>query len=128
MLRMNDLAFEIRLTGKIRFIALVIVVVAGTPDQKARGIGFRLASRLIHRSQFPAFIQAGPVSGLHRKTIANMPLNIMFFCSFTDVIFNGSAVRQHLATCPGAEIVAEGKHVGIRANARIAEQVPGASE
>ncbi len=38
------------------------------------------------------------------------------------------AVGQHLQLVPRPELVAEGEHVGVGADARVAEQVPGAAE
>ncbi len=46
-------------------------------------------------------------------------------CRVHDVSLDRRTVGQGLGTGPRTEVISEGVHVGIRADARIAKQIPG---
>ena len=57
-----------------------------------------------------------------------MLFNVVFPGGIMNVLLDRRTIRQHLAPGPGAEVVAKGVHVGIGTDARVAEQIPGASK
>ena len=128
VLRMNHLALEVFLTGEIRFIAFVIVVITATGEQEVGGKGFLLAGLLVGGFHRPVIVSAGPVRLDHLATKTDMFFNVVLFRGLFHVLANRVAIGQYLGLGPGAKAVAQSKHVGIRTNARVLEQIPGAAD
>src|SRR5690242_17431991 len=58
---------------------------------------------------------------------ADLLVDAIFRRRLTDVFQDGWAIRDGFRLAPGAKAVAKGMHIGVGADARIAEQVPGAA-
>ncbi len=56
-----------------------------------------------------------------------MAVDVVLGGCFLYVFEDGGAVRNRLRRFPGLEVVAEGMHVAVRSDARVAKQVPGAT-
>src|SRR5216683_2743143 len=54
-------------------------------------------------------------------------LNPVLARGLADVAEDRGAVRDRLGVAPRAKRVAQGVHVGVRADTRVAEQIPGAA-
>ena len=128
VLRVHNLATEITFVREVRFVALIIIVVAGTPDHEVGGVVLGFAGFFVQGREFPAFVDARPVRRFDGQAKANVALNVVFPRGLRHIILDRRTIRQHLATSPGAEVVAEGEHVRIRADTRVTEQVPGATQ
>src|SRR6516225_9109116 len=59
---------------------------------------------------------------------ANATVNPELVCGVAKVLQDGGAVGDGVRGCPWAERVAEGVHVGVGADAGVAEEVPGAAD
>src|SRR5690554_7625715 len=93
-----------RSAGEIRFVALVIVVVAGTTHQEVSGVGFLVAGLLILGVHCPALICAGPFSVFYRHAVRVVLFNMVFFRGFGHLPFVGWALGRTLAAGPGREV------------------------
>ena len=58
----------------------------------------------------------------------NVAIDAVLAGGFANVVEDGGAVGDGLGFFPRAERVAEGEHVGVGANAGIAEEIPGAAD
>ncbi len=61
-------------------------------------------------------------------SVANVLTDVVLFDGFFEITHDGGAIGDCLAIRPRLEVVAQRIHVAVRANARIAKQVPGAAE
>ena len=52
----------------------------------------------------------------------------VFVCRVLDVLANGFAIGNRFVIDPGFKGVTQGVHVGVRANAWVLEQIPGAAD
>src|SRR5690606_28152289 len=121
-------ALEVRAARKCRLVAVLVVVIAGAPVDEAAPRLPRIAGGLVGVAHRPRRVGAVPGDGIHVRVVADIVLDLMLLRGFADIAENGRAVREILGADPRLEVVAEGEHVRIGADARIAEQVPGAAE
>ena len=128
MLRVEQLTLELIGAGEVRHVTLVVAVVTGAGQQHAADEGLRLAGGLVHRFHRPATRSTIPVGRTGLQPVVDVIIHPIFLRSLTDVLANGRAIGQHLERMPRAELVPEAKHVGIRTDARVPEQVPGATQ
>ena len=128
VLGMHDLAAEITFARKVRFVALIIIVVTGAPDHEVGSVVLGFTGCFVQGRELPAFVHARPVCRLDRQPETNVALHVVFPGGLRHIILDRRTIRQHLAAGPGTEVVAEGEHVGIRPDTRIAEKVPGAPQ
>ena len=107
-------------------MSLGIVVIAGTGNQNGTGVLYRLA--IANPIQLPALLRTTPVRGFQVDAKVNVVTDVVGLRGLGQILANGGAVGQYLIAIPGAKAVAEGEHIGIRANPRVAKQVPGATD
>ena len=125
---MHDLALEIVPTGKFGGIARIVAVVTGRSDQVARPPGLGLAAGLMAGGDRPGGALPIPVGACDLALETDMRGHAIFLGGFLHIALDRGAVGQDLGLAPGPELVAKGRHVRIRADARIAEQIPGAAD
>ena len=125
-LGMDPLSFEGRLALKLGLIALVIAVVARTHQQETAAVAPDTFGRIDR--QLPLAALATPVSGNELLTKADSVADAVLICSLVHVAQNRRPVGDAFFRFPGFEIVSQGMHVTVRANAGITEQVPGAAD
>ena len=127
VLRVDTGPSEVLDPGKLGQVTRLVVVVTGATDQKVAGVDLLLTADRISSGDRPELVLTGPVSTLGGRVEADPVSNPEFFCGITDVVADGVATGKHLEFVPGPELVAEGEHVRIRADTRVAEQIPGAA-
>src|SRR5690606_23077440 len=71
---------------------------------------------------------AGPVGPQGFQAIVDFFVYRELLGSVGDVLPNCRAVCQHLQLIPRAELIAETEHIRIRANTRVAEEIPGTAQ
>src|SRR5207253_6940494 len=109
-------------------VALVIAVVAAAHQYEARaqphGLGV-LAPRRLDR---PASLLAGPLCAHDAMPEADLLLHAVLARGVAHVLEDRGPVGDRLGVAPGAKDVAQRVHVRVRADAGVAEQVPGAAD
>ena len=126
VLRMHDRALEVVGSGKLRRVALVVVVVAAAGEQERAGDVLLLTVGLdAHR---PPVVRVGPVDALHVVPITDVLAEPVLADGLVEIADDRGPVGDRLGIRPRLEPEAEGEHVGVRPDARILEQVPGAAE
>ncbi len=126
MLRMDDAALEVGLAGKLRPIALGVVVIARAHEQEIAGDLGRLGAGppvVIHR---PVRFGRTPGGAPDLVAVADVPIDAEGLGRVLQIVEDRGAIGDGLGFLPGAKGKAQGVHVGVGADARIAEQVPGA--
>src|SRR5690606_14087549 len=119
VLGMDNLRFDVGADRKLRRIALVVAVVATTVDQKPTVQLTSLA--LVLHLNGPGSLFTGPRQPLHPVTITDVLINAGLFSRLFHILQNGGAISNRLALAPGPEGVAEGIHIGVRTNSRVAK-------
>ncbi len=127
VLRMHDLTAEPILSGEVGTEPFVVVVVAGTAEDPTRadlrpftGIGPFDVDQ-------PACVVRGPGGGHDLVVVPDVAGEAVVLDRLVQVVENPRGVGDRLLVRPRFELVAEGVQVRVRANARITEEVPGAS-
>ena len=131
MLRMDERAREAIAAGKLRRVSRVVAVVAGAGAQEAgREADGLLASRRVapERLDRPARVGARPLRAHDAMPEADPALEAGLARRVLDVGADRAAVRDRLRLRPGPERVAHGEHVGVGADAGIAEEIPRAAD
>ena len=125
-LRVDDGAGKIRNTGKVGSVAAVVPVIAGAQLEEAAGqLPFALGCR---DRDGPARIVARPARRGDPLAEADMPIDPGFGGGILQVRQDRRAIRDRLLAGPRPEPIAEREHVGVGADAGIAEQVPGPAQ
>ena len=125
LLRVHELAPEAVDARELRRVAAVVVVVAAAQEHEVRRHLGRLAIALdLDR---PAGVLARPAQAGHLVAVADLVLDPVLARGLAHVGQDRRAVGQGLGVGPGLEPVAQREHVRVRADARIAEQVPRAA-
>src|SRR5215204_788367 len=109
MLGVDDPAAEALRPLEARAVSLVVAVIAGAAEEEIAGELHPLAGIRAVRMDLPPGIGGGPLRARDPMAVAE----------------DRRAVGDGLGLPPGAERVAEREHVGVRANPRIAEEIPG---
>ena len=122
---MDPLSFKGRLALKLGLIALVIAVVARTHQQEAAAVAPDTFGRVDR--QLPLAALATPVSGNELLTKTDAVADAVLICGLVHVAQNRGPVGDAFFRFPRFEIVSQGMHVTVGANARIPKQVPGAA-
>ena len=126
-LRVDGLALERRPPREGRGVALRVVVIARAHVEEVagelRGLG-RLALEVIHRPQRRSGV---PARGDDLVAIADLILDPDLLGGVLKIFEDRRAVGDGLGLRPRAERKAQRVHVRVRADAGIAEQVPGAA-
>ena len=131
LLRVDDRARELFAPRERGRVARVVAVVARARDHEAGGVAHRLlAARFVaaHGLDRPARVGARPVGAHHAMAEADVVDHSGLARRVLDVGADVAAVRDRLGVRPGPERVPHRQHVGVRADAGVAEQVPGAAD
>ena len=111
-------------------MAVFVVVVAATKKQEAAGkthFACRLAGGAQGGGNVPARLPSIPVGAGDAVAKPDVLVYAFVARSGVHIFANCRAGRKTGVALPGAEAIAQSKHVGIRAHARIPKQVPGAA-
>ncbi len=84
-----------------------------------------VAALRLHR---PARLGGGELGAHDAVVKADLLLDAVVGGGLLDVVEDRGSVGDRLVSVPGAEGVAEGVHVGVRADAGVAEEVPGPAD
>ena len=94
---------------------------------QAGGAGAGVLGGVVLSGHRPTTFDAGPLGRQHGEAVVDFVVDSEFGCGVGDVLLDRRAVGKHFDVQPGAELESEGVHVGVRSDAGIAEQVPGAT-
>ena len=122
-LGMDPLPPEGRLALKVWLVALIVAVIPGTHQEETATIAPDAFRGL--DGQLPLTSFAAPVSSDQFLAKTNTFANTVLVGRLIHVAQNRRAVCDTLFGFPGFEIVSQGMHVTVRANAGITKQVPG---
>ena len=125
-LRVDGLALEVAQSRDGALQGLIVVVVSGTENDEARGVGLGLA--LVVDIQGPDIIGAGPVGGDEFVLEMNMVVDAVLVGGVAHVLGDRAALRDRIVLVPGMPGEAKGEQVRIRADARVAKEVPGPAD
>src|SRR5579872_1675167 len=128
LLRMHDAPGEALNARPLWRIAMRVVIVAGTHEEEATGYldGVVLWSAL--RLNGPHLRLGRPACASHAVVVADLLVNAADRCRLANIGEDGGAARDGFRILPGAEGIAQRIHVGVGADAGIAEQVPGSAD
>ncbi len=126
LLGMNHGTLEIGYAREVGRVAALVAVVAAAHEEKVAGellgaIGAVHLERPGRRGRVPA-------GGAQAVVESDMRKDVVLLRRFPHVLPDGRSVGDGLRIPPGFEVVAEGVHVAVGADPRIAEQVPGPSD
>ncbi|MNO93284.1 hypothetical protein D3C76_848810 [compost metagenome] len=127
MLGMDPHTFEVVLPWKGGQKTLVMVVVAGAAEQESAGVMPDIPAGFVQHRQLPQALLAAPVRTEGPEAVMDLVGKAVLLCGVLDVAPDRGTVSQHLGAVPKAELVAVAEHVGVGADAWIAEQVPGSA-
>ena len=127
VLRVDDRAGEALFALELRREPFVVAVVAAARPEEVAGQPQPLAV-LALRLDRPARPLARPLGGDDAVAVADPPLDPVLARGLAHVGEDRGPVGDRLLRRPGLEAVAERVHVGVRADPRVAEEVPGAAE
>ena len=111
--------------GELRLVAVLVVVVAAAAPEEAGGDGHRLSGVL--GLDGPARRVAVPRGADHPVVVADVGLHVVLAGGLAEVLQDPAAAAEGLLVGPGLEAVAHRVHVGVGADAGVAEEVPGAA-
>ncbi len=113
---------------EVGLVAVVVAVVAAAREQEAAGELDRLAGVGPFGYDVPARIACGPVGPHDPVAEADLVDDAGLGRGVADVLQDRSTIGDRLLAFPRPERIAERVHVRVRADARIAEQIPRASD
>ena len=126
VLGVDDLPAEALGALEFRGERLVVAIVARAHEEEVARELHGLAVVLgLHR---PARLLGRPLRSHHLVPEPDRRLDVVLARGLTDVAEDVGAVGDRLRLPPRLERVAEREHVGVRADARVAEEVPGAAD
>ncbi len=120
---MHHLALEVVDALELGHVPLLVVVVAGAGHQEVGAHLLDAAVLPVDRER-PAAMHRAPFELLHPVTEADFLLEVVLGDRLVQVAEDRVAAGDVLVLLPGPEGVAEGVHVRVRADARIAEEIP----
>ena len=127
-LRVHDPARETLAARKLRRVAFVVAVVAAAHQHEARPDPHLLAAVLAKCVHRPQRARAVELRAQRAVLEADLLLDAVFRRRLAHVGEDRRPVRDRLRLRPRPERVAERVHVRVRADARVAEQVPRPSD
>ena len=128
VLGVDDLPAEVLAAGEGGGVALVVAVVAGAHVQEAaRELQLLAGVGALHGHR-PAGLLGGPARADRALGETDHALDPVGGGGLVDVPEDRGAVSDPAGILPRAERVAHREHVGVRADPRVAEQVPGAAD
>ena len=128
VLRVDDPALEALAALELRQVALVVAVVARAAEQEAAGHAHRLPGVRPLGVHGPARIGARPLRPDHPVPEADPAVDAVLARRIAHVVEDRRPIGDRLRVLPRPERVAERVHVRVRADARVAEQVPGPAD
>ncbi len=126
-LRMHDASREALATREYRRVAVLVAVVTRAHQQEAAAYLPRLSSFTGLEVERPCAVFSRPLRTDQAVPEANSFFDVVLGGRFPDVPEDRRTVRDCFCIFPGFEAVAERVHVAVRANARVAKQVPGSA-
>ena len=124
-LRVKEGPLESFLTLEFRPVGLVVAVVAATHKKKVAGDG--LAGGIVPGFaglQAPKRVGTRP-GGLHYLAVeTNVLTDGIFVGGLVHIGEDGRSIGNGLLRPPGLEVVAEGMHIAVRPNTRVAIEIP----
>src|SRR5690606_26226574 len=114
--------------GELGGVSLVVAVIAAADEEEAAGHGHGVARLPPLDLDRPARLLARPGGGDDPVAEPDPLLDPGLAGGVADIGEDRRAVGDRLRLHPGPEAVAERVHVGVRADARVAEEVPGAAD
>ena len=127
-LGMDDPAAEALRAGELRRVAGLVAVVARAAEQEAAGHPHGLARVRAGDLHVPARLRGGPLGRHHPVVEADRPVDPRLARRVAHVVADVGAADDRLRPVPRPEREAQRVHVRVRADAREAEQVPGAAD
>ena len=128
VLGVDDRPAEAVSAGEVGLVAVVVAVVAAAGEQEPAGELHRLSGVGAFGGDVPAGFVARPVGGHDAVVEADVAIDALLRGGVLYVPQDRVTVGDGLGTVPGPKGVAEGEHVRVRPDARVAEQVPGAAD
>ena len=127
-LRVHDGALEPVHAGEVGLVAVVVAVVAAAREHEAAGELDGLAGVGALGGDVPAGLLGGPVGPHDAVVEPDVLVDAGLGGGVLDVLQDRLAVGDRLLAVPRTERVAEREHVGVGADAGVAEQVPRAAD
>ena len=127
-LRVQDLPLEVRLARELRPVPLGVVVIARAHVEEVAGGRCRRGVRPVGVADRPQGGRRVPGRRRHPVLEADVLVDAELLRRLLEIVQDGRAVGDGLGLGPRLEGEAQGVHVAVRADARIAEQVPGAAQ
>src|SRR5438309_7166543 len=119
---MDDAAFELGLAGPFGPVAFCVVVIAAREVEEAAG------EHAVVRFDGPAPGHRRPARSADARVETDLFEDSKLACRVLDILPDCLAADDRLGGTPRPERKAERVHVGVRADAGVAEQVPGAAD
>ena len=126
VLRVNDGAREVLDAGELGRVGIVVVVVAGAEEDEAAAVALGLA--FFGDVHGPGVGGGIPIGGTHLSAETDVGIDTVLVGGVIHVVADLVAVGDVLLTGPGFPWPAQGEDRGVRAHARVAEQIPGATD
>src|SRR5579862_1402308 len=124
VLGMDDGAGELVEPLEVGLVAVVVAVVTGTSKEKAAGdLHADAGAHQLHLDP-PLRLGVRPVGSHHPVAEPDPLVDSGGRCRVLQVLEDVGPIGNGLGAGPGTEPVSEGEHVGVRADPRIAEEVP----
>src|SRR3954447_17367328 len=125
---MDDRASEVPTAGELGGVALVVAEVARPREQPLGRQGDALARARVEDPDGPAPLVAVPGRALHAMAESDVAPDVVSVDRLRQVVEDVGRRGDHLLARPRLEAVAERGQVGVRADARETEEVPGAAD
>src|SRR5690554_3782504 len=123
-LRVDERALEVLPPGIFGRIALVVIVVAGAGVEELSAVSLLFARLLVEHLDGPARFLGRKTRGYDLATKTDLGEDAVLARRLFDVLANRMPIRDRFLSRPRFEGVAERVHIGIRADAGIAEEIP----
>src|SRR5206468_2864717 len=128
VLRVHDLTAEVLAPLKVGGVPAGVVVVAGGGEQHAAGDVELLAVAGALERDRPARRAGREVRAQHLVPEVHVPSEVVLGNRLVQVVKDLVAVGDRVLAGPRLELEAERVQIGVRPDARIAEQVPGPTD
>ncbi len=127
VLRVHDLPLEALAALEVRGEAFVVAVVAAGAENPGRADLHEFFGVGALDIDNPARVVAGPRRAQHLVVEAHLVVDAVFGCGLTQIGQDFVGGGDGVVVAPRLELVTEGVQIGVRADAGVAEQIPGAA-
>ena len=125
-LRMHQRAAERIDAGKVRHETSGIIVISGADEQETAGdVDRRIAPCDL---EGPGRVGGRPCGADRLVAEANLSVETVLFRRVSNIVEDRGAVGDRILAEPRPESIAQREHVGIRTDAGITEEIPGAAD